>query len=205
MVSEKDILNQIRKKHLAPTIAMSLVVVFFMTIFIAGLVSSKNTHVLEIVIALSLILLVFGSGAFVELYFVLFPQKDIFFHKYGQPSEAAKMVNEAINQAAIFEDAKMIITESCIYAPGVYISLRRLEDVLMVYDAHIQKGKKDYLAVVLVDKWGTHQDYYYDLEDRAEVDEAINNILQTCPRAKYGMSPANQFYVQENIVELPKK
>ena len=98
MTNEKALLDQIRHKHLVPLIGTSIALITILLAIIFAAASRGGSNLFEIIIGIFLVVLLFGSGVFIELYQFLNPQKDIFFRKYGKPSEAVKLVNEALSE-----------------------------------------------------------------------------------------------------------
>ena len=204
MTNEKALLDQIRKKHLAPLIGTSIALITILLAIIFAASSRAGNNLFEIIIGIVLVVLLFGSGVFIELYQFLNPQKDIFFRKYGKPSEAVKLVNEALSEQKLYSDEKIVITENYIFAPNKYETLVKISDVLLAFESYSQDGKKEYAAVDIIDTWGIEQLFKYKIDDTCNVREAIAVIRENFPNIKVASDENAFLYAQSRIKKLPE-
>lgn len=201
-MTEKDLLNQIRKKFLTPLIGTSIVTVVVILSLIFAILRRPNQNLFEMIFIALLVVFIVGSAMFVELYQYLTPQKNIFFRKYGRPAEAILLVNDALSESSIYTNDKITITENYIYNPNDLSTLLRIDDVLVVFEQYTSDNKKEYACVGVVDCWGVQQLFKFKIDDVSTVRKTISVIRENFPDIKIGLNEKTAMFVHENTKKL---
>ena len=202
MTNEKALLDQIRKKHLPPLIGTSLVTIVIIMALVLAAFGHSSQNIIEIIFGIVLVAFIAGSAVYIELYQFLNPQKDIFFRKYGKPAEAAAIVSDALSEQKIYSDEKLVITEHYIYCPNDYTTLLKIDDVRLAYESYGKDGKKEFVAVEIIDAWGIKQLIKYKIKDVSAVREAIAAIRENFSNVKIRSDENAIAYVRENLKKL---
>ena len=183
------------------TVITGLLVAFFALLLIYAITSDP-----EMIGFFVFVVLGFGFSFGLCLYNLLNPTRNHVFRKYGNPSEVAKMVDEALNDTTkIYEDKTIIVTRKYIMQRNKYTTILKLEDMLAAYPFTQSYNFVPVAAgLQVIDKWGEQRRFMFGLTT-SKAKDIIEQIMPYCPNTSFGFSAQTNQYVAQNKIALPPK
>ena len=204
-MTEEKLIRTVRLKRIRN--ALTFLVLAFAFGF-STVITITNGEIDAIVIAVGVIVFLCSVAAlFWQLSFVVVPQREALFRRFGSVEKAAEILGKHAECEKVYEDRYITISPFCIQSKKDIRQTLDLFDILVVYKD--QRSVNTMLAtdsIVIVDAWGEQTVFQYRRRDHAKIEKALEALKQNCDPelTKFGFTVQAIDWINQNQVPLPK-